>query len=61
MSGINSISSFLSALGANFVSGSTGNNEDLERERDQMQRKSFVRSNKVYETNEAKKNAEAVR
>ncbi|ANF84176.1 hypothetical protein A7J50_0732 [Pseudomonas antarctica] len=57
---ISSISSLLQSLSGSLIGGN-GKNEDLEEQRDQMQRKSFERSNKVYETNEAKKNAEAVR
>ncbi|OAE12918.1 hypothetical protein AZH11_10255 [Pseudomonas simiae] len=60
---MSAITSLLASIGANFGSmgGSSDANKDLEDQRDKMQRKSFERSNKVYETNEAKKNAEAVR
>lgn len=58
--GINGIASLLQSLSGSLIGGDR-KNEDLEEQRDQMQRKSFERSNKVYETNEAKKNAEAVR
>ncbi|MGB3122869.1 MAG: hypothetical protein WBB95_03595 [Pseudomonas sp.] len=60
---INGISSLLQALTGSIGGGAggAGQNKDLEDQRDQMQRKSFQRSNKVFENNEAKKNAEAVR
>ncbi|WP_426135454.1 type III secretion effector protein [Pseudomonas sp. PWP3-1b2] len=56
----NPLASFYQTLNSSIGNGG-GKNEDLEQERDAMQRKSFQRSNKVYENNEAKKNAEAVR